>query len=132
MNLSDECLLNAFCRTPNSTPDEQYCGAWDNVDLSKDSFPQLTGLNAAKRIRSKFERDGKLLKPLRFTPLFTLKARKAVSTVLTKRERPNPISFENTADENILSSNQTRKKKIEKKNKQTQRLINTLHYFISI
>ena len=49
MNLSDECLLKAFCRTPNSTPDEQYCGAWDNVDLSKDSFPRQSAYGAQRR-----------------------------------------------------------------------------------
>ena len=95
MNLSDECLLKAFERTPTSTQDEKFCGTWDNVDLSKEAFPRLTGLNAAKRVRSKFERDGKLLQPFRFTPLFTLKVRLAVSTLLKKRQRPTSLIFEN-------------------------------------
>ena len=117
MNLSDECLLKAFGRTPDSTHDEKFCGTWENVDLSKDAFPRLTGLNASKRIQSKFARDGKLLKSLRFTPLFTLKARRAVSTLLNKRKRKTPLVFGDTTDEKSPLSYQPEKDKPRTKHK---------------
>ena len=94
MNLSDECLAKAFSNTPEMNRDEQFCGFWDYVDLSDDSYPPLTGLNKAHRIKSKYERDGNLLLPLRFTPLFTTKARRAVGSKIRKRIRPRPIKFD--------------------------------------
>ena len=110
MNLSDDCLSKAFSKTPDLTMDEQFCGSWDNVDLSKDAYPHLTGLNMAHRIKSKYERDGKLLLPLRFTPLFTTKARQAVATKLGKRKFRQPINFDG---QNILLGN--KKKKVRRK-----------------
>ena len=93
MNLSDECLLKAFDRTPELTSDEDFCGVWNNIDLSTDAFPMLTGVNVAHRIQSKLRRDGKLIKTLRFTPLFTQEARQSVSSRIIKRKRPAQIVF---------------------------------------
>ena len=88
MSLSDICLKQAFRGTPAPTNDECFCGTWDIVDLSTDAYPQLVTPNQAYRIRGKHMRDGKLKKRLRFTPVFTKNARKAISLKKRKIRQP--------------------------------------------
>ena len=102
MSLSDICLQQAFIGTPELTKDERFCGTWDIVDLSTDAYPQLVTPNLAYRIRGKHMRDGKLKKPLRFTPLFTKNARKAVT--LTKKKLRQQELDESSDEKSDLDS----------------------------
>ena len=119
MNLSDAFLRKPFTETPELTSDEIFCGTWDSVDLSTSAFPRLVEPNKAHRIRGKFERDGKLEKPLRFTPLFNTEARKALSKIRRKRKVYSIVSESDEKSDLKPIQSTTKKEFLLRKRKRT-------------